>query len=297
MIDGPETLKAATDTRGLRLNVVHAVAAFCKLDRVLHPRRRTVRGYQKCRFDYVTRIRCESMLMCLRRFINSPNRGFIKASKRVAKILGKGAKWHARKIRQWIRRYIKTGDLPVINLGHQNVLVLENEVVAGEIKLHLQSKGKYICAEDIVVLLNDASVRENLGIKKSITIQTARSWLRKMGYRWKAEPKGQYFDGHERPDVVAYRQNVFIPAWKSLEPFMVTWDDTTGALILPQLRDGQKEVIFWFHDESKFYAHDRQRIRWVHINERATPYEKGEGASLMVSDFISTKGFLQSRDG
>ena len=297
MIDDPETPHAVAGIRRLRLNVVHAIAAFCKLDQVLYPRRRTGRGYRKCRLDCVTRTRCESMLMCLRRFIKRPKRGFIKASKKVAKILGKGAKWHARKIRQWIRRYIKTSDLPVINFGHQNVSVLENEAVAGEIKLHLQSKGKYICAEDIMTFLSDAAVREDLGIKKPISIQTARSWLRKMGYRWRAEPKGQYFDGHERPDVVDYRQNTFIPAWKVLEPFMVTWDDATCALILPQLKDGQKEVILWFHDKSTFYAHDRQRIRWVHISERATPYKKGEGVSLMVSDFISTKSFLQSQDG
>ncbi|KAF8593252.1 hypothetical protein BDV93DRAFT_460945 [Ceratobasidium sp. AG-I] len=195
-----------------------------------------------------------------------------------------------------IRRYIETNELPVITLGHQNISAIENETVAGEIKLHLQSKGKYVCAEDIVTFLDDASVQENLGIKKPISIRTAHRWLSKMGYRWKAEPKGQYFDGHERPDVVDYRQNVFIPTWRSLEPFMVTWDDTTGALIQPQLKDGQKEVIFWFHDESIFYAHDQRRIRWVHISERATPYKKGEGVSIMVSDFISTEGFLQSQD-
>lgn len=39
----------------------------------------------------------------------------------------------------------------------------------------------------------------------------ARRWMNKMGYHWKKEPKAQYKDGHECEDVVAYRQNVFLP--------------------------------------------------------------------------------------
>ncbi len=31
------------------------------------------------------------------------------------------------------------------------------------------------------------------------------------GYRWQEPKKGQYADGHERPDVVWERDKVFIP--------------------------------------------------------------------------------------
>src|SRR5260370_37998363 len=47
-------------------------------------------------------------------------------------------------------------------------------------------------------------------------------------------------------------------------------------------------LVIWFHDECIFYAHDRHILRWVHLSETAKPYAKGEGQSLMVSNFIST---------
>ncbi|KAG2362182.1 hypothetical protein BDR07DRAFT_1285342, partial [Suillus spraguei] len=57
-------------------------------------------------------------------------------------------------------------------------------------------------------------------------------------------------------------------------------------------------VVFWFHDESTFYANNRRKKHWVHINKGAVPLPKGEGASLMVADFISADyGWLHSHDG
>ena len=35
---------------------------------------------------------------------------------------------------------------------------------------------------------------------------TAKRWLNKMGFVFKQYHKGVYYDGHERPDVVEYRQ-------------------------------------------------------------------------------------------
>ncbi|PPQ79172.1 hypothetical protein CVT26_000516 [Gymnopilus dilepis] len=41
-----------------------------------------------------------------------------------------------------------------------------------------------------------------------------------------------------------------------------------------------------------------RRKRWVRQTEKATPYQKGEGHSLMVADFFSAEyGWLRSRDG
>ena len=60
----------------------------------------------------------------------------------------------------------------------------------------------------------------------------------------------------------------------------------------------EPHIIVWHHDESTFYANDRRKIRWVHAGETAVPYAKGEGASLMVADFVSADyGWLRSPDG
>jgi hypothetical protein len=45
--------------------------------------------------------------------------------------------------------------------------------------------------------------------------------LRKDGFRWKDLTKGLYKDGHEREDVVTYRENAFLPMMADLEPKMV----------------------------------------------------------------------------
>ena len=59
-----------------------------------------------------------------------------------------------------------------------------------------------------------------------------------------------------------------------------------------------QRVIVWFYNESTFYAHDRRKKRWVHFSEKAVLRKKGEGASLMVSDFVSADyRWLQSPDG
>jgi hypothetical protein len=56
-------------------------------------------------------------------------------------------------------------------------------------------------------------------------------------------------------------------------------------------------VVIWNHDESTYYANNRRKIRWVHKSEKAVLYAKGEGASLMVVDFISPDyGWLCSPD-
>jgi hypothetical protein len=116
-----------------------------------------------------------------------------------------------------------------------------------------------------------------------------------MGYCWKRNLKGQYVDGHERPDVVHYRQNVFLPAMEIYERRMRTWVDEHGW-DLP--RNVHCAVVVWVHDESIFYAHDRRQSAWYHKDATAKPYAKGEGASLMVADFVSADcGWLRSPDG
>ncbi|KAF8593423.1 hypothetical protein BDV93DRAFT_409205, partial [Ceratobasidium sp. AG-I] len=74
-----------------------------------------------------------------------------------------------------------------------------------EIRLHCLHIGKYVTAAHIVEFLNDPVVHKRLGLKRIISVRTAQRWLHRSGYKWGREPKGQYFDGHEREDVVAYR--------------------------------------------------------------------------------------------
>jgi hypothetical protein len=117
--------------------------------------------------------------------------------------------------------------------------------------------------------------------------------MKKLDYRWAYDPKGQYVDGHEREDVVAYRQNVFLPRWANIKAWTRDWSNGQ-----PDPLPHERKVVVWFHDESTFYANDRRVACWVHKDEAAKPYAKGEGASQMVADLVSADyGWLRSPDG
>jgi DNA-directed RNA polymerase subunit N (RpoN/RPB10) len=174
--------------------------------------------------------------------------------------------------------------------------MLDDEDLARTIHLHLQSLGPYIRAQDIVDFVKLPENMAKFKLKKSISLATAQRWMKKLGYRWTTTPTGQYVDGHERSDVVNYRQKVFLPRWMSIEERTRKWtadfaDEDAGEQ--PQ----NLRTVVWFHDESTFYANDRRKLRWVHKNEKAVPRAKGEGASLMVTDFVSADyGWLRSLD-
>ncbi|KAF9503742.1 hypothetical protein BS47DRAFT_1374461 [Hydnum rufescens UP504] len=172
-----------------------------------------------------------------------------------------GRKWFACRLWEWSRAYIKDPNNLLINIyGTCNVSILvSDEDLIQDITLHLQS----------------------LGLKKTISHKTALRWMQIMGYWWGGE-----LEGHERSDVVAYQQSIFLLAWAALEAKTHKFDNN-GNLDVSAPVPSHPTVI-WNHDESIFYAHD---------SETAKPYAKGEGASLMVADFVSPDyGWLQEWD-
>lgn len=180
--------------------------------------------------------------------------------------------------------------------GTWNTSRIHDEDFSTEIQLHLQGIGKYVKAMDIVYYLDQANVKQRLGLARTVSHATAKRWMKVLGYRWTKTPRGQYIDGHERDDVVAYRQMTFLPRMAALETRTLTWSKEGEEEFGP--RTHPADVLMWRQDETVFQAHDRRKQRWVHQSETATPEQKGEGASLMVSDFISADhGWLRSPDG
>jgi hypothetical protein len=86
--------------------------------------------------------------------------------------------------------------------------------------------------------------------------------------------------------------------FKSLEGRTRKWVKENNGGVNAEVDPGGRKSVVWFHDESTFYANDHRRLRWVHKSETAVPRAKGEGASLMVADFVSADyGWLRSPDG
>lgn len=294
------------------------------------------KGYKDSGLDRLTSDRLEGIQMLLRAYSaekSDAKHKWIFASLRAAEMQGRGPK-HARSLRVWAREFLADrNNLPENVYGTWAKSLIDDEDLVQEISVHLQGLGKYIKAEDICRFLDTPEMLERLKRKKTISRGTAQRWLRKMGYRWTRDPKGMYADGHERGDVVWYRQNVFLPAWKEIDKTTRKWNKdgtelqggeenaenveqhesqhgnagrheasgSTAALGSSEPRERscqhQRRTVVWFHDESTFYANDRRRSRWVHKSETAVPYAKGEGASLMVADFVSADyGWLCSPD-
>ncbi|KIJ31064.1 hypothetical protein M422DRAFT_90429, partial [Sphaerobolus stellatus SS14] len=171
--------------------------------------------------------------------------------------------------------------------------VLEDEDLSQTIQLHLQERAKdgYIRAEDIVDFLSSPEMQEQFHEKKvKITVRTAQNWLHKLEWRYGKKLNGMYIDGHEREDVVTYRME-FLQRMKEYMRRMVTYDND-GNPFNPQgfqVEGGRFRIILVTHDESTFYANDRRKTAWTHSSDKAVPQPKGEGQSLMISDFLTSE--------
>jgi hypothetical protein len=131
-----------------------------------------------------------------------------------------------------------------------------------------------------------------------ISLATTQRWMHMMDYHWTKEPSGQYMDGHEQDDVVMYQQTTFLPTMAELEWNMHTWKDGIEEARDTEPRPRNQRTVIWWHDECTFFANDRRKVYWVHKDQSATPRAKGEGASLMVADFVSADyGWLCSAAG
>lgn len=65
--------------------------------------------------------------------------------------------------------------------------------------------------------------RIQLKVAKGVSISTARRWLHREGFKFMRHKKSLYFDGHNRPDVVAYRNEVFLPAMEAYRDRLVAY--------------------------------------------------------------------------
>lgn len=211
----------------------------------------------------------------------------------------------AKRLRMWACAFIVDRHaLPLEERGLESKKSLfeENDDLRRAIIEHLQKIGKYVRSLDIVELLADPEVQGRFGLKKTIGLSTAQRWMHELGYRWMKTPSGQFVDGHEREDVVRYRQQTFLPKMATLDVDAPQFDSKDGSPVpVPRVFGPlNRPVLYLFHDESIFYAHDRRELRWVPSTEKAVPRKKGEGVSLMIADFIGPQlpmGFLRSEDG
>jgi transposase len=277
-----------------------AKPALNDLRDLLHPKRKKGHGHIDPELNYFVRIRLEGMQSMLNFYTNPQSTTYEKwgaSSYQAAISLGRG-RLCARQLCILVRHFVKDHKvLPINPYGQWNESLLVDEDLSNEINIYLQSIGPEISGQKLMDFINnDTALRSQHGIEKKICIKTAQRYLNALGYRYRTPLKGQYADGHEREDVVYYRDQVFLPQWRRISDRMLNWAEGDLPEFGPAVSG--RRVITWFHDESVFYAHDRRKKSWYHKDAAAKPYSKGDGHSLMVADFVSADfGWILSHDG
>jgi hypothetical protein len=225
-----------------------------------------------------------------------------EASFIVSKAQGHGT-LHAQCVWKWLLEYLWTEELPFHRLAQAQRTVLEDEDIAKVIQLQLMEKSKqgFLKAKDLVDIVASPEIQESFvcrGIcKPSISRWTAIRWLTMLGWDYRKQKKGMYIDGHERADIVKYRQE-FVVRWKDREKRFHRWDNDGNELPRPRgfpVAGRHFRLIPIMHDKSIFYQNDKCKSKWIHNTSTPTLRSKGDGQSIMVSDFL-TPDFGRLRD-
>ena len=115
-----------------------------------------------------------------------------------------------------------------------------------------------------------------------VSCGTARRWMEYLGFHFEGKSGVVYADGHERPDVVEYRQTQFLPNMMNWMKRMRMW---RRDIELPPENSEEKEIVLVVHDESSFAANDAKTKVWRE-NGRFRMAQKGDGHVIMVSQFL-----------
>lgn len=257
-----------------------------------------LQSQDKSSLDVVFRARMTAMIAVLNLFLDLElSYTWREASMVVAKAQGHGST-RARSVRTWVLDFVRDGRLPFHSYGYTRQTVLEDEEVLQEIQEELSAKSKagFIKAQDVCDIVASEKLQilfSRLGIHKpSISQSTAKRWLAKLKWRYSKTKNGMYIDGHERDDVVAYR-HAFVYRWAEYESRFQFWDDNGNLLPRPST---SRPLILVTHDESVFFQNDERKTSWNHQDSQPAPKPKGEGQSLMVSDFLTAE-WGRLRDG
>ncbi|KAE9383229.1 hypothetical protein BT96DRAFT_790326, partial [Gymnopus androsaceus JB14] len=258
-------------------------------------------GFKDPEINPFVRHRLEGMRAFLKLYTDPKSRTYgrwMDSSIQAAITMDRGV-YCARMLRKLARQYITDRELLPLNpYGNWNESLLVDEYLCIDINLHLQQLGEKISPKELQNYLNSPEVMEKHGIERKISIWTARRYMKALGFRFTSPKRGQYADGHERDDVVAFRDKVYIPFWNEISERVQKFTaDGEMDPTAPGILRGRR-IIVWFHDETIFYAHDRRRKSWRHKDALPKIYPKGDGPSYMIADYCSQDfGLLRSPDG
>ena len=198
--------------------------------------------------------RARTMESHLRLVVKNP-RHFMGTSKQAAETHGFAANWGGRQVRSWTCQWMKTRELPRSMQGcHAKVYsLLSDPTIAAELRAYVRSNKWAMNPEKLTQFSQNKLIpsaadeylhqitheempqglkqymelelfpRIHVKVGHGVSLNTARRWLRCEGFRYISHKKGLYFDGHDRPDVVSYHQDHFLPTMKKHKPRFVRY--------------------------------------------------------------------------
>ena len=187
----------------------------------------------------------------------------------------RGVLWSDEKLNETVRKYVR-----------------ENANVKGKANMTSVSFCKWVNEE----LLPNQVLEP--GYPRKIGLETARKWLHHLEFHVLDQKKGVYIDGHERDDVIEYRQNFLCKMVsigflnKDNAPTVEAAQFLPDDLECPSPHQLERTVVI-LHDESIFTANEDQKLQWGSADMHVIR-PKGKGAGIMVSDFIDElNGYLR----
>lgn len=234
-----------------------------------------------------------NQLLVIRNFATLRLKGYgrIQASEEIAQQWHEGeGKHYARQVRALARHYQIFEQLPREKRGGErmarSLLFDERIKTAARGWLIAQEVGQVSPRQFQHALNTEILPTLSVQLKRPLCERTARRWLLKLGWRLTTLKKGVYMDGHEREDVVKYRNEVFLPAMGNFEERMTKFEGPELTRVPPSLKDGEKEVIPLFHDESCLTVNDFKAKAWLAPGQTILQ-KKGRGRLIHVSEFIN----------
>jgi hypothetical protein len=137
--------------------------------------------------------------------------------------------------------------------------------------------------------------RIQLKVSRGISLSTAHQWMHKEGFRYTSYAKGLYYDGKDRPNVVEYRQNHFLPMMKKHEERLVKYvvGDVDKEVTMKPQNCVEHRLVLAPHDETTSQANDGHGKGWV-LDNQFPLRKKGQGQGLHKSGAIcGTVGYLK----
>ncbi|KAL1722536.1 hypothetical protein EV715DRAFT_192812 [Schizophyllum commune] len=259
-------------------------------------------------------------------------RKHMEASEMAAEAHGFARNWGGRLVRHWVRTWIDKRELPVSERGcHAKTFsLLSDPNVRENVRSFLRSNkwssdpqmlstfmknemlpdlAKRYAVDEIApqmarglkqYLEVELFPRIQFKVARGISVRTCNRIMTMEGFTFTEHMKALYFDGHERPDVVDYRQKEFIPAMDAIRPKLIEY--VVGEVRKELEKDPTKDsryncveprLVLCAHDEMTAQANDGRKRSWVLDGEHAIK-KKGVGRGMHQSDVIcSTVGWLK----